>query len=187
MEKAAVETGAIKQKERMGTVNLDATAIGSMIDRALAFCALKAGLQNVEPLEAMRNGDCSVCSYFMYGLAREIGAYLGDLDDSVQAVYCYEPEYSIGLDDVYRPLERGINLIVSVADTSAALTSVIASLEDGLGEARDGLVCAEANGSCLALDVKIASEADVASRRGYGALISSIHVRPLRVWARQSQ
>jgi hypothetical protein len=30
----------------------------------------------------------------------------------------------------------------------------------------------------------VADEEEVATRRGYGALVSSIHVRPLRVWSR---
>jgi len=34
--------------------------------------------------------------------------------------------------------------------------------------------------------VKVADEEQVASRRGYGALISSIYVRPLRIWAREN-
>ena len=186
MDAIAIDVTAIKKGGKMGMVTIDATTIDSMVENALAFCAQKTGLRDGEALEAVRRGDCSVCSYLRYGLSKEIGAYLGDIDTSVQAVYTYEPEYSIGLDDVYRATDRGIHLIVSVDRRSAALASIIASLEDGLGDARKRLVCSKANGSCHALDVKVADEEQVASRRGYGALISSIYVRPLRIWAREN-
>ncbi len=186
MGTVAIDVTATKKGGKMGTVTIDATAIGSMLGNALAFCAQKTGLQDGEALEAIRQGDCSVCSYLRYGLSKEIGAYLGDIDASVQAVYTYEPEYSIGLDDLYRALDRGINLVVCVDRRSAALTSLVGSLEDGFREARGRLVCPKANGSCHLLDVKVADEEEVASGRGYGALISSIYVRPLRIWARES-
>lgn len=189
MDTVAIDVKAIKEGRKAGTVTIDAAAIGGMIENALAFCAQKTRFRDEEALEAIREGDCSVCSYFRYGLSKEIGACLGDIDASVQAVYTYEPEYSTGVtsaDGVGPALEgRGINLIVSVDRRSAALSSVIASLNDGLKEARERLVCPEANGSCHALDVKVADKEEVASGQGYGALISSIYVRPLRVWARE--
>lgn len=172
----------------MGTVTIDATAIGDMIERALVFSSQKTGLQDGErALEAIRSGDCCVCGYLRYGLCKELGEYLGGIDASVQAVYTYEPEYCTGVADVAgAELEamRGINLIISVDRRSAALFSIVASLEDGVREARGRLVCSEATGSCCVLDVKVADAEEVASRRGYGVLISSLYAAPLRVWAR---
>lgn len=184
MEMTAVDVTTAKKGGETRMVTIDATAIGDMVDNALAFCAQKTRLPSGEALEAIRNGDCSVCGYFRYGLSKEIGAYLGNIDDSVQAVFTYEPEYSTGLGNLDGVIDRGINLIVSVDRASAALSSLIASLEDGFKDAREQLVCSKANGSCHALDVKVADEQEVVSRRGYGALISSIHVSPLEVWAR---
>ncbi len=172
----------------MGTVTIDATAIGNMIGNALVFCSQKTECRDgEEALEIIGKGDCCVCGYLRYGLSRELGEYLGGIDASVQAVYTYEPEHCTSVADlagVEHALERGINLIVSVDRRSAALYSIIASLEDAMRGAVKNLVCSEAKGSCYALDVKIADEAEVASKRGYGALISSIYVRPLRIWAR---
>ncbi len=106
----------------------------------------------------------------------------------MQAVYSYEPEHCTGVADLAgdeAEAMRGINLIVAVGRRSAALSSIVASLEDGLRKWRERLLCSKGNGSCYALDVKVADEEEVASRRGYGALISSVHVRPLRIWCRE--
>jgi hypothetical protein len=174
----------------MGTVTIDITAVRNMIETALVFCAQTTGFRDGdEALEAIRQGDCCTCSYLRYGLSKELGGYLGGIDASVQAVYSYEPEYCTGVTElasVAPALERGINLIVSVDRRSAALSSIIASLEDAVLEAAKNLICSEASGSCYALDVKVADEKEVASRRGYGALISSIHVAPLKIWARET-
>lgn len=185
MGTVAIDITTEEKGGETGMVTIDATAIAGMVDNALAFCAEKTGFPDGQALEAIQNGDCLVCGYLRYGLSKEIGAYLGSIDSSVRAVYTYEPEYSVGPDDVHRALDRGISLIVAVGRRSAALSSVIASLEDGLEEARQRLICSKANGSCHALDVKVVDEQEVASRRGYGALISSLHVRPLLVWPRE--
>ena len=105
----------------------------------------------------------------------------------MRAVYAYEPEHCTGVTDFAGgewERMRGINLVISVDRRSAALTSILASLEDAVREATKSLVCHEGSGSCYMLDVKVADEEEVATRRGYGALVSSIHVRPLRVWSR---
>ena len=174
----------------MGTVTIDATAVKNMLETALVFCAQTTGFrEGEEALEAIRQGDCCTCSYLRYGLSKELGGYLGGIDDSVQAVYSYEPEHCTGVTELARiepALERGINLIVLVDRRSAALSSIIASLEDAVIEAARNLVCPEASGACYALDVQVADEKEVASRRGYGALISSIHVAPLKIWARET-
>jgi hypothetical protein len=173
----------------MGTVTIDATAISKMIEDALAFSSQLSGLEDGEQaLQAIGGGDCCVCSYLRYGLCKELGQYLGGIDASVRAVYAYEPEHCTGvagaLDDREGERFRGINLLVSVDRRSAALTSILASLEDAVCEATGFLVCPEGSGPCYMLDVKVADEGELSTRRGYGALVSSIHVRPLRIWAR---
>ncbi len=173
----------------MGTVTIDATSISNMIENALAFSAQRTGLDDrAQALEAIRGGDCCVCSYVRYGLGKELGEYLGGIDASVTAVYAYEPEHCTGGADLVgaeSEWTRGINLVVCVDRRSAALGAILASLEDAVSQAARSLVCPEGNGSCYLLDVKVADKQEVASRRGYGALVSSLYVRPLRVWARR--
>jgi hypothetical protein len=172
----------------MGTVTIDAASIKDMVESALAYSAQLSGLQDQgQALEAVHAGDCCVCSYLRYGLCKELGEYLGGIDVSVRAVYAYEPEHCTGVADLASDEAermRGINLVISVDRRSAALTSILASLEDAVSEATKVLICSKGSGSCYSLDVKVADEQEVASRRGYGALVSSVHVRPLRVWSR---
>lgn len=175
----------------MGTVTIDATAIGNMTENALAFCARKVGLRDAEEARrCIKDGECVVCGYLTYALSKQIGEYLGSIDSSVQAVYSYEPDYPTGgfhLDGHAPAIDRGMNLIVSVDRKNAALTSIVASLEDAVREAMKPLACSKATASCHGLDVKMADAREVTSRRGYGALLSSLHAPPLLLWARSDQ
>jgi len=57
-------------------------------------------------------------------------------------------------------------------------------LEDAVKEGVRGLLCSKANGSCFAVDVKIVDGEELASRKGYGALVTSVYAAPLRLWSR---
>jgi hypothetical protein len=65
-----------------------------------------------------------------------------------------------------------------------ALNSIVASLEDAVKEGVRPLLCSKANGSCFALDVKVVDGEELETRRGYGALVSSVYVAPMRLWSR---
>jgi hypothetical protein len=189
-EMRAVGVGADMTLEggNMGTVTIDGIAIQDMVQSALAFSAQKTALQAAgEVQQAVAEGDCVACGYLRYALSKEVGEYLGTIDTSVQAVYAYEPEYAAGalhVDSVRPAVDNGINLIVSVDRKNAALSSIVASLEDAIKEGVKSLLCSKANGSCYAFDVRVVDGDEVASRRGYGALISSIYATPVRLWAR---
>jgi hypothetical protein len=174
----------------MATVTINGTAIQEMVGDALAFSAKKGALQDREDAQrAILGGDCTVCGYFRYGLSKEMGAYLGAIDSSVQAVYSYEPEYAAGalhIDSAAPGVDRGINLIVSVDRKNHALDSIVASLEDAMKEAAQSLRCLNANGSCYAVDIRIVDGEELASRRGYGALVSSLYATPVRLWSRST-
>ncbi|HUV73247.1 MAG TPA: hypothetical protein VMW79_02960, partial [Anaerolineae bacterium] len=134
----------------MGTVTIDATSIRDMVESALVYSARLSGLQERgQALEAVRAGDCCACSYVRYGLCKELGEYLGGIDVSVGSVYAYEPEHCTGVTDLASneaERMRGINLVISVDRRSAALTSILASLEDAVSEATKALVCPKGSG-----------------------------------------
>jgi hypothetical protein len=159
-----------------------------MMEEALEFCAEKAGLKDKEQARNVLNtGDCCVCEYLRYGLAQKVAKYLGSVDDTIQAVYTYEPEYATSVDGAIpgRPnLSPGFNLIARVTRKSAALSSVAASMRSALAEEYSHLGCPRANALCSELDVRIVDEGEVEKRTGYGALINSLYVRPIEVWRR---
>jgi hypothetical protein len=135
----------------------------------------------------MRSGDCSVCEYLRYALAKGVAEYLGSMDDTVKAIYIYEPEYATSMDVAIpsRPnLSPGINLITWVSRKSAALSSVVASVNSALAEECKQLACPKANALCYQLDVEVADDDEVYRQTGYGLLINSLYVRPIEIWQR---
>ncbi len=167
-------------------MSFDNSTVANMIEEALTFCAAKTRTGTKEKaLDRVLQSDCSACGYVRYGLAKAVARYLGSIDDTIKAVYVYEPEYATDDDTV--GLSFGINLLAWVQRKSAALNSVVASLDAALMEERKRLLCPDATAECFSLDVKVADDDEVRGRRGYGALVNSIFVRPTKVWERSNE
>jgi hypothetical protein len=165
----------------------DDTLVTSMMEEAIAFCAEKTGAKTREEVvDAISNGDCAACDYLKYSLAKKVGECLGSMDETVKAIYIYEPEYGVGAENYVENslgLKSGINLVAWVERKTAALSSVITSLNEALVEACKQL-SPSGNGLRYLLDVKLTDDDEVAGRRGYGALVHSMYVRPTEVWSR---
>ena len=172
----------------MSMLRFNNAIVENMMEEALAFCAAKAGLKGREQArEVLLSGDCCVCEYLRFGLAQKVAEYLGSVDDTIKAIYTYEPEYATGVDGAIaaRPnFSPGLNLIARVTRKSAALSSVAASMRSALAEEYRQLGCPKANALCSELDFRVVDEDEVEKRTGYGALISSLYVRPIEVWHR---
>jgi hypothetical protein len=172
----------------MPAITFEKSIVSGMLEQAIEFCAEKSGFNGKEKaLKAIGSGDCCVCEYMRYALAQQVAEYLGSVDDSITAIYTYEPEYATGSDTtgpVHPRVQPGLNLIARVNRKSAALSSVVASLSAALAEQLKQLGCPNANALCRELDVNLADEQDVQKRIGYGALIGSLYVRPIEVWHR---
>lgn len=166
----------------------DVTIMVDMVEEALGFYARKVRAQTMEEvLDTIREGNCQACQSVKYSLAKQIGEYLGSVDENVRAIYIYEPDYAWGIygaDGEEPNLSSGINMIAWVNRDTAALSSVVASLDEALRQARTPLLCPRASRICYGLDVVVVDDQEVSNRTGYGALIRSIHVRPTMVWSR---
>jgi hypothetical protein len=188
MSPGDLSIGCEREGGKMDTVTINGTVVGEMVENALAFSAERSELPAPSHVrDKIAGGHCTVCEYLRYGLSKEIGQYLGGIDGSVQAVYAYEPEYAAGalhLDSAAPGIDPGINLIVAVDRKNHALYSIAASLEDAVKESVQDLLCSKASGSCFALDLKIVDGEELASRRGYGALVTSVYAAPMRLWQR---
>jgi hypothetical protein len=172
----------------VSAITFEKAVVSRMFDEAIEFCAAKSGLNGTEKArQALGKGDCGVCEYLRYALAREVAEYLGSMDGSITAIYTYEPEYATGPDlggSGYPRTQPAINLIVRANRKSAALSSIIAALGAAMEEELRRLGCPHANALCRELAVHLADEQDVNKRMGYGALIDSLYVRPIEVWHR---
>jgi hypothetical protein len=172
---------------RMPSIALDASSVSTLLGAAVERGAAKLGKSGREVAEALHLGDCSICEAVRYQLAMQLAEYLGSVDSTVKAVYWYEPDYATGVEEPIpdRPnLSPGINMIVWANRKSAALTSVVASLNSALSEEVRRFGCPKANALCWALEVQVVDDDQVLQRTGYGALINSIYVRPMEVWRR---
>lgn len=172
----------------MTVTTFDKSSVMNMVEEAIEFCADRAGFKGKEQaMKALRGGDCRVCDHVRDALAQRIAEYLGSVDDTIKTIYTYEPEHATSLDEAIpgRPnLTPGFNLTVKVSRKSAALSSLVASVNSALAEACKQLGCPTATALCYELDVGVANDDDIQRRVGYGALINSLYVRPIEIWHR---
>jgi hypothetical protein len=165
------------------------TATHTAMQEAIVFCAEKANLNGKKQvLEARQSGDCATCEYLRYGLAKNIAAYLGSMDNRAKASYIYDdPDAALTWHDgvASRPNNSpGIRMIVWVSRKSPALDSLLDTLTTAVEKELRQLPCPNANALCHTLDVLVVDDEEVERRTGYGSLINSVHLRPIEVWHR---
>ena len=163
-----------------------APACQEMIARTLDFCERRTHLRGHAAVrEALGQGDRAVHDYFRYALAKEIGHFLGAAEAAVKAVYLFEPEVMPGEVNGKKPdLSRGLDLIVWVDKSKEDLLALVEALDDGLLQQYKGLVGPSVQKMHIFLSIDVVTDRDVQQRRGAGALITSVHTRPLEVWSR---
>ena len=163
----------------------DATSTAELVlEEGLTFCARKAGLRDAqEVVDHLRQGDSSVCHYCRYGLAKKVAESIGRLDDNVKAVYTVD--YDATPEDRCfgnKAATSLIHLIIWAERKTVALDALVRALDRALVQAFGEMI--DAPELAHLLDVQVVDDADVEARVGYGALLSSIHNRPIRVWER---
>lgn len=174
------EVGMPNQPDRTSM----AGATDGMLDRALAYCAEKMHLTGTgSALDLLRRGDRMARWYAHHSLAEQIAECLGQLDDTIEYVYVYD------LDATPEDLAFGepsrtspIHMIVRAERKTAAVFSLIRALEDALVQEYAERVGPDKLE--FLLDVQVIDIDDVKMRRGYGALLSSLHSRTIEVWHR---
>lgn len=151
------------------------------LDRVLRIVASKMHLESPEQvIKRLKVNDPEVITRFRQELAREAAIYLGTLDRNVKAAYLVEYE-ATPEDLVFRGEELApVNLILWVARKTAALQSAAAALDRALVESYEEQV--GSGHPQYLLDVQLVDDHDVANRKGYGAMLTSIHMPPLEIW-----
>jgi hypothetical protein len=160
-----------------------ASVAQSAVEDALDFCAQQLRLADrAAVLEQLQEANPSVRGYFEYGLARQIGERLGELDGEVEAVYLYDDE-ATPEDAVFGESTLSlVHLILRVQRKTSALQSLVAALDRAVTQK-----CAEmlhATQLAHVLDVQVVDDVDVNTKMGYGALLTWLHHKPLVVWTR---
>ena len=164
---------------------LDAAGIAEVImHQALGFCAEKMGLQDkAQVLHRLRQGERTACSYWHYALAQQVAEQMGTWDKDMQAAYVctYDatPQDACFCD---QESPYPVHMIVWAQRKTAALQALVETVEHSLLQC-----CAEIVDSpqqAHVLDIQVVDDNEVQNRLGYGAMLSSIHNRPIQVWQR---
>ncbi len=160
-------------------------AAAQMVRNALSSCTSKMGTKNISHTAVkLCHGDGTACSYFLYSLSGQVAEALGAQDDHIQAVYLFEHDATPQDCCFAEPSGPAhlLHLIVHVSRQTAALDALIATLDRALVQATAQALDCQPQQSLL--DVHVIDDAAVTSRTGYGALLHSLHNRPIQVWTR---
>jgi len=157
-----------------------------ILTQAMDYCAQKTGLDGSQAAIAhARNTDGAECSgYCHYSVAKQVAERLGVLDANLKAAYIYD--YDAAPEGFcYRQAGRAfpIHLIVWAERKTAALNAVVNMWDRALAESFAEMMGAHQPAHLL--DVQVVDSTDVDNRMGYGALLSSLHNPPIRVWKRE--
>jgi hypothetical protein len=176
-----VDVEAAAPQLRLPDANSTAEAI---LAQTLEFSAQKLKLSSHQAvLEHLRQGDGNAYKYCHYSMAKQVAESIGTLDENVRAVYV--ADYDATPEDLcfgQGGQPSPVHLIVWAKRKTSALDSLVEALNRALVQRYAELI----GPSQLAhlLDVQVVNDADVDNRVGYGALLSSLRNRPIKVWER---
>lgn len=165
-------------------------ATRAAVERGIAHSMEKMNLRNRDQVyEARRRGDCTACDYLRYGIAQGVAEFIGSMDNRVKAVYIYD-ELEGSSDGVSCNAEKprlspGIRVLVWVSQKSPALSSLVDALAEAVEKESSQIPCPGDTALCHQLDVILVDDQAVERRSGYGALISSLYLRPIEIWHRE--
>ena len=155
-----------------------------VLTQAMEYCAQKMRLGSWQiVINRLLAGDGQVCEYCHYSVAKQVAEALGALDENIKAIYIHD--YDATPEDLCFG-EAGqalpIHLLVWAQPKTAALNVLVETWDRALAQGYAKMI----GGRQLAnvLDVQVVDDADVEKRIGHGALLSSLHNRPLQVWKR---
>lgn len=154
------------------------------LQEALNFCAQKMGLDEQRAVvERLQAGDRSASQYFHYNIAQKVGESIGALDQKVKAVYVVD--YDATPQDMCfgeSAPSHLIHMVVWAERKTNALKSVVNALDQAL--VRQYADVLGVSDLAHLLDVQVVDDEEVEGRIGYGAMLSSIHNRPIQIWKR---
>ncbi len=157
---------------------------GLVLTQALDFCAQKMRLGNRQAVaNCLQENDSDACKYYHYSVAKQVAEYLGTLDKEIKAVYV--ADYDATPNDLcfgegaQTPL---IHLIVWVERKTSAFDSLVQGVDRALAQGYADMVGLRQLAHLL--DVQVVNDEDVRNRVGYGAMLSSLHNRPIQIWER---
>lgn len=169
-----------------GTDASPSSRAAEMVELAIQHCEAKTHYRGRDQIaSALRDEIAEVHDYFRHSLACQLAEYLASLDDTVVSVHTHsygdaEEEGESRSCYVTAP----INLILHVRRKTAALSSVVASLDCSLLADYKALVAPHGQKMASLLDIQMVDDEDVEKGIGFGVVLKSTYNRPVRLWAR---
>jgi hypothetical protein len=161
-----------------------ASTARAVLTQALEYCAQKMRLDSSQAvIDRLSDGDGKASEYCHYSVAKQVAESLGALDENIKAVYVCD--YDATPEDLcWGEAGRApqIHLLVWAQPKTAALNVLTDTWDRALAQSYAEMI----GGGQLAhvLDVQVVDDADEEKRIGYGALLSSLHHRPIQIWKR---
>jgi hypothetical protein len=155
-----------------------------IMTQAMQFCAQKMGLAGHQAVvERLQGGDGSACKYCHYSIAKQVAESLGAMDGKIKAVYIADYDatpqdlcFGAGMPELL------IHLIIWAERKTKALDSLVGALDRALIQRYADTVGVRPLAHLL--DIQVVDDHDVENRIGYGAMLSSLHNRPIQIWRR---
>lgn len=176
------EQGSLPPSGRLDTTSSHQAA--QMVENALHYCETKTPYHGHDRLAAaLRTENPQVHDYFRHSLARQLAQYLKSLDDGVVCIYThsYGDAEEEG-EDRSVSLASNLNLILHVRRKTAALDSVLLSIDQALLAEYRHLVAPYGEKMVSLLDVQTVDDSDVEECVGFAVMLRSTYNRPIRVW-----
>ena len=157
----------------------------AILSQAMGYCAQKMGLKDTQAaIDRVKQGDTMACGYCHYSAAQQVADTLGMLDGNVQTAYVFEydatPE-DVSMGEAARIIP--LHLLVWVKRKTDALSALVESLDRAMAQSLANMLGTSSDAHVL--DVQVVDDSDVKNRTAYGALLSSLFQRPIKVWDRQ--
>lgn len=162
----------------------DATGVAeAALQQAIDFCAAKMRLdEQPAVVERLRQGDHTAYGYFCYSLAEQAADWLGTWDEDIKAVYLFDCDATpddVCFGDKTQP--SLLHLIVWTRRKTSALGSLVEALDRALVQGCADLGLRQQK---YWLDAHMVDDEEIQNSIGCGAMLSSVHTHPIRVWER---
>jgi hypothetical protein len=131
--------------------------------------------------DLLRQGNRDAYKYCQYSIAKQVAESLGVLDRTIKSVYIIE--YDATPEDMCfneKAPASLIHMIVWTDRKTKALDSLVNAFDRALVQRFSEVVATDQLTHLL--DVQAVNDEDVENRVGYGAVLSSLHNRPIRIW-----
>lgn len=157
------------------------TLAENALSQALAFTAQKMGLDSPQAaLDCLRQCNQTAFAYLYYSLATQVAEWAGSWDEDIKAVYLYDYD-AAGEEFCEAGQPTLMNLIVWARRKTSALNAMMEAADRALTRSYNQLLNAQ---MAHLLDAQLIDDDDVTRRTAYGALLSSLYYKPVRIWKR---